>query len=194
MNNNCLANLENLSTSLQMYERSAVDIERGEIGVNLIQSYLGGQDSGGIIGLGYDRERENLWMCLDQSGNNIKWNEGWNTNTILTPPPISFKGVEFQENGRVKIDDEHPVSVFAQLLGKQDSTYLTGEYNDWEINENSRLFSMTQGGLEGIIGTDFEIPNQVKIAIPCKNSGIFWDDNGWYNGKQRLFVPYTFLK
>ena len=71
--------LQELQASFEKYGIRDAEI-RLESGKLIIEQKLGS----GVRGLGYDKEEESLWMCLDQNNpESIANNQKWNANTLF---------------------------------------------------------------------------------------------------------------
>ncbi len=137
----------------------------------------------GIRGLGYDKVKNNFWLCLDQKNpeESVKENQRRNANTILDLEK-KFPGVNLEktEEGRVKIeiDASHSVAALAVLMNKEKDVYLSGGFNGWKV-ENPLELNEETGKLEGELSWDGK-PVDCKIAIA--DIYINWEDGGWKNG------------
>lgn len=166
--------LEEFKTSLEKHGVKGVEcrLEQGRL---VIEQTLGT----GIRGLGYDKEAQSLWLCLDQlDPETIRQNQKWNANTILdSGAELSGVTIERIDEKRVKITitPEHPVVALARLIGKENAIHLPGRFNNWKLDSPFELNEET-GELENEIAWDGE-PAECKVAIsdiPCK-----WETGGW---------------
>lgn len=162
--------------SLEKYgvENIECRLEQGRL---IIEQKLGS----GIRGLGYDKNKKDLWLCLDQSNSKtVKENERWNANTILDLekelPGIVIEKID-KERMIIKIAIDHPVSALARLTGKQDSVYLPGKYNNWQFDQpfikNNKTGELTN---EIAMSSD---STECKIAI--SDMTCDWESGKWQN-------------
>ena len=172
--------MEDLKNSLREYgvEGAEVRIE----GDKLIVEQKYGE---GIRGLG--RSNSSAWMCLIQEDlKSFKENQKFNANTILDFEKeyqgIIFEDIEENEKGettmKIRITATHPVAVFANLNGKNESVYFPGDFNGWKAEEPLK-FDEETGELEGEIIWNKKKQAECKVAIRAKSS---FDDNKWKEG------------
>lgn len=170
--------LEEFKNSLREYGVEGVEV-RLEKNKFVVEQKCGE----GIRGLGYDKDKNNFWLCLDQKNpeESVKENQRWNANTILDLEK-KFPGVNLEktEEGKVKIeiDADHPISTLSVLMGKEKSVYLPGGFNGWKMEKPLELNKET-GKLEGELSWD---GNPVECKIAIADIYINWEDGGWKNG------------
>lgn len=174
--------LEEFKDSLEEYGVKGIEIRLE--GDKLVMEQKYGE---GIRGFGYDKEKKNLWLCLDQKNlqESTKENQRWNANTILDLEK-EFSGVVLEKieerKVKIEIDAEHPICAMLNLIGKEKKAYLSGELNGWklekplEFNEN--------GKLEGELLWDGNKPIECKIAI--SNIESSWKDGEWEDDARQI--------
>ena len=174
--------LEEFKISLEKYGVKNIEcsFEQGKL---TIEQKLGS----GIRGLGYDKDKEDLWLCLDQSNpKTVKDNERWNANTILDLekelPGITTEKIDDQ-NVKVRIAVDHPITVLARFVGKESSVHLPGNFNDWKLDNPFKLNEET-GELENEISWD---GNSTEGKIAISNTPCDWQSGQWKDkATQRL--------
>ncbi|MCK4918987.1 MAG: hypothetical protein KAS01_01240 [Candidatus Pacebacteria bacterium] len=168
--------LEDLENSFEKYGVEGVEVRLE--GDKLVMEQKYGE---GIRGLGYDKEKSNLWLCLDQknSQESINENQRWNANTVLDMEK-QFLGVSMKkiEEGkiRIEIDKDNPLFVIASLSGRSENIYLPSEINGWKLEE-SLEFDEETGKLIGELLWDGDGSIECKVAISGIQSN--WDDGEW---------------
>lgn len=172
---------ESLKKGLKTYMRD-VNLEYDSNNL-VIEQEFDPEILSGIFGLGYDERTKTLWMCLNQREDRyLTKNSNWNMNSNINDKS-SFKGVDILSR-RVIINREHPCYLFSDFLDSFDSSYLPGTYNNWMLDERSKLG-------EGHFGLylkkrPFNKREEVKFAIKCVDAT--WEDNSWQKGFQRLEI------
>ncbi len=170
--------LEEFKNSLREYGVEGVEVKLE--GNKLVVEQKYGE---GIRGLGYDKNKNSFWLCLDQKNpeESVKENQRWNANTILDLEK-EFYGVNLEkiEEGKIKIEiaADHPVATLSALIGKEKDVYLPGGFNGWKMEKPLELNEET-GKLEGELLWDGR-PVECKIAIA--DIYIKWEDGNWENG------------
>ena len=177
--------LKEFESSLEKHgvEGVKIKIEEKEGKLKLVIEQKYGE---GICGLGYDKGARTLWFCLDQNNpkETVRENNRWDANTVLNLEN-EYPGIKFEEAGegimKVTIAADHPVTAFANLNKKDGNVHLSGEFNNWDLEEPFKLNEET-GELEGIVAWDGNGSIECKIAISdIKNPDIenVWEDGGW---------------
>ncbi len=170
--------LEEFKNSLREYGVEGVEVRLE--GNKLIVEQKYGE---GIRGLGYDKDKNNFWLCLDQKNpeESVKENQRWNANTILDLEK-EFPGVNLEktEEGkvRIEIDASHPVAALSVLMNKEKDVYLPGGFNGWKM-EKPLEFNEETGKLEGELLWDGKL---VECKIAIADIYVNWEDGGWENG------------
>ena len=134
----------------------------------------------GIRELGYDKEKKDLWLCLDQSNTKktVTENERWNANTVLDLekklPGITIEKID-KTQMIIKIAIDHPVTALSRLTDKQNSIYLPGKYNNWQFDKPF-IFNDEKEELINKLDMD-DGSTECKIAI--NDISCDWESGKW---------------
>ena len=140
-------------------------------------------------GLGYDKERRTLWLCLDPGP--IRENDRWNANTLLDleRSPI-VKRVE--DKVRVALPPKHPVAKLIANLPENSFAFLPGTWNGWNPNDERARFKVEADGA-AVCELPISVATQLEIKVAIPNLQADWEDGGWQMGaRQKITIkPQT---
>ncbi|MCK4800285.1 hypothetical protein KAS31_04880 [Candidatus Parcubacteria bacterium] len=120
---------------------------------------------------GWGKSDSSIWVCPDQNKlESFSENDGFNANTNIDFRK-EYLGLTFgkNEDGKktVEFDADHPITTFANLLGKNDQVCLPGQFNEWKKPKQLK-FDEDTGTIGGVIEREKgwnEEEAQCKVSI-----------------------------
>lgn len=145
----------------------------------------------GLKGLGYDKDEDSLWLCLDQvnSGSSLP-NELWNENSFIAKD--FYKDVTIMREGNllhITLAPRHPVCCLTRLIYRTINVCLPGTYNEWR-RENFFEPIWEKDTMKLVLDLDKTGPiGECKIAI--METRCSWSSGQWKPGAEQTMVIYT---